>query len=235
VYTKLKSDIDPRAGQIKLHLKSLAYKFNDLGVNADRATDPKGIDGIKVRCADLVTDDSELQIDAAGLDISQTGRSEYDTHLFLDYINQLADRMDGSGKKVIVADRYVQLALISMFRRSSLLDITRDQWDRKNIVSLQGMPILRMGYLADQTTRVMPHNFDDSTVSGTSSRTSLFIVEFAEGEGVHGVQLSELDTRDIGELQDKPVMRHRLQWTWGLANWGRRSIARLKGLYVASA
>jgi hypothetical protein len=235
VFTKVKSDIDPRAGQIKLHLKALAYKFNDLFINADRAVDPNGIDGIKVRHAQLAADDPELEIDAGGLDISEAGRTANTVHPFLDMVHRAMYRLEGEpGKKVIICNDRVKLAFLSLFRRGSLLDVTRDNFDRRDIATFMGMPILDPGVKADQITRILPFNSDDPAQTGTSSRTSIYIVSLGE-EALHGVQLAPPDTRDIGELEAKPVMRYRLQWTWGLVNWSRRSIARIKNLYVASA
>jgi hypothetical protein len=230
ILTKVKSFIkDPRADQIRMQLKAIAYKFNYLLLSSARAVTPKGIDGIKVRAADLAVDDSELAIAAGGLDLSEaTGRADADVHLFLDYMNRLLYRVDNP-THILTNDRGI-LAFESMFRRSSLFDQSKDMFGRK-VSSCMGIPLVDMSVKADQTTRVLPLNFDDTTATGTSARTSMFVVSFSD-DGLHGLQLQALDTREIGELEARPVLRTRLQWTWGLANYGRRSIGQLSGLYL---
>lgn len=238
LFTKVKSDIDPRAAQIKLHLKALSFRANDIFMNGDRATTPKGIDGIKVRHANLVANDPNLEIDAGGLDISEEGRDDYTVDKFLDLVHRMMYYIEGDpGKKIIICNDRVKLAFLSMFRRRDLLAKTRDSFDRRDIDTFMGMPIIDLGFKYGDPAqgRIIPFNSDDTTQTGTASRTSIYIVSLGVGEAVHGVQLAPPDTRDIGELEGKPVLRHRLQWTWGLANWSPRGIGRIKNLYVASA
>jgi hypothetical protein len=133
---------------------------------------------------------------------------------------------------MILTNNRVSLAFESMFRRSHLFDNSKDMFGR-TVPTFRGIPIVDLGWKADQTTRILPMNSDDTTASGTNSRTSLWVVSLGE-DGVHGLEFQAIDTREIGELEAKPVMRTRMQWTWGLANYGKRSIGRLKGLYAGS-
>jgi hypothetical protein len=215
--------VDPRALQTKMQLKSISYFWNDQFINGDRAVTPKGFDGIKVRHANLVVDDAELEIDAAGLDMSEAGRVTADVHKFLDYLDRLLYRVDGGKADMLLMNDRGLLAFESAFRRAGLLDQTKDMFDR-HITTFKGIPLVDLGVKADQTTKIIPNNFD------ATDRTSIFAVKFGVGEYLHGIQQFAMDTRDIGELEDKPVLRTRIQWPCGLANWHRRSIARLRNV-----
>ncbi len=225
--------VDPRAQQTKMALKSIAYDFNYNFITADRAVNSKGYDGLKVRHTVLATDFPDLVIDASNLDISEAGRATADVHKFLDMLDRLLYFVEG-GADMLIMNHKTLLAFESMFRRANLLDQGKDMFDR-NITTFKGIPLVDIGRKGDQSTLIMPYNFDDTTQTGASGRTSIFAVKFGVGEYLHGIQMHDLDTRDIGELEAKPVLRTRLQWPHGLANWSKYSIGRLKNFYVASS
>jgi hypothetical protein len=230
LFTKDKNTIvDPRALQTKMQLKAIAYFFNNEFINATRATEPDGFNGLKVRIDNMHTDlgstvqPVKINADDAtygGIDMSPTGRTDSDVHKFLDALNQAIYALDGHKCDMILTNDNALLSFESAFRRAGLLDTSQDMFGR-SVTTFKKIPIVDMGVKADQTTKIIS---DDSDAT---DKASLYFVRFGVGEHLHGIQMMPLDTRDIGELEGKPVLRTRLQWVCGLAQWHKRSASRL--------
>ena len=95
----------------------------------------------------------------------------------------------------------------------------------RRITLYSDLPIL----IADKdnnNTDIMP--FTEATPTGASG-CSVYCVSFAEN-GVQGLQNGEMDVRDLGEIDDKPVFRTRVEWYVTLAILRERSAGRLKNI-----
>lgn len=211
---------DPRALQIKMKLRAMAYEFNEVFIHGDQAVNPKTFDGLKVRVAALPAS----QTISTGCDITRANRTA-NAHLFLDLLDEGIAAIDGK-PDLILMNRNVKLAFKSILRRADLLDHTKDRYDRK-VDTYDGIPFIDLGYKADQSTLVIDDDFD-----GVVNNTSIFMVKFGSEEYMGGLQMSDIQTRDLGELQTKPAKRTRIEWPVGLAIWNPRSVCRVSGLVV---
>lgn len=214
---------DPRALQLKMKLRAMAYQFNDTVINGDQAVDPKSFDGLKVRVAALPASQT-IDNGGVGVDITRANRTA-NAHLFLDILDEAIAAMDGK-PDLILMNRSVRLAFKSILRRADLLDHTQDRFNRK-IDAYDGIPFLDLGYKADQATQVIDDDFD-----GTTNNTSMFLLKFGAEEYFGGLQMHDIQTTEIGELESKPAKRWRIEWPVGIAIWNPRSVVRVKKLIV---
>lgn len=99
----------------------------------------------------------------------------------------------------------------------------------KRSIQWNGIPILEAGQNPDGS-QILTVTETEGTASNT---TSLYAVRFGETEGdqaVTGLTNGGVTTEDLGELQEKPVYRTRIEFYCGLAVFGGKAAARLKGI-----
>jgi hypothetical protein len=68
---------------------------------------------------------------------------------------------------------------------------------------------------------------------GGSSATSIYCVSLGDGY-VKGIQNGIMDVRDLGEINDSPVYRTRVEWLAGLVVENPKAAARLGGISNAA-
>jgi len=73
-------------------------------------------------------------------------------------------------------------------------------------------------------TDILP--FEEAASSGTATATSIYCVSFSEGM-FNAIQGDDIDVRDLGEVDDSPVYRTRVEWDCGIAIYHGRAAARL--------
>ena len=72
--------------------------------------------------------------------------------------------------------------------------------------------------------------FDEAGPAGGAPEcTSIYCFNLSEA-GVGGIQNGAIDVRDMGELQEKPVFRTRVEWYSGIAVYHGKSAGRLHGI-----
>lgn len=212
---------DPRALQLKMKTKAMAYEFNRAFIHGDQAINPKEFDGLKVRVAALPASQT---IDIS-CDITRANRKA-NTPLFLDILDMGFAAIDGGKPDLILCNKSVKLALKSAMRQSDMLSTAKDRFDR-NIDTFGGVPLLDVGYMADQSTYLIDDDFD-----GEANHTSIFLVKFGSEEYLGGLQMHDIKTEELGTLQTAPAKAWRLEWPVGIAIWHPRSICRIKHLVV---
>ena len=93
------------------------------------------------------------------------------------------------------------------------------------VIAHNGVPILPIE-LDTQGNEILTA---DET-QGTSDKTcSAYAVRF-DLDGLHGIQTAPISVRDLGEVDDKPAYRTRMEWYSGIVLKSGRCAARLKGL-----
>jgi len=68
----------------------------------------------------------------------------------------------------------------------------------------------------------------------TSSTTSVYVLALGEGK-LSGLENGGMDVRDLGELEDKPALRTRVEWYSGMGVFAPESAARLSKITDAAA
>lgn len=100
-----------------------------------------------------------------------------------------------------------------------------DEFGRR-VMSYAGIPILDLNR---DDAGIDPLPFTEAGPSGGTTCTSIYAVSFADGQ-LTGIQNGAMEVRDLGELQEKPAMRTRVEWLAGIACYTGRCASRLYGI-----
>ncbi len=221
----VKADPTERQTQRQMSAYAMAFKFNDMFINGDPASDE--FKGLKMRVDDVNSDGFTDQYIDAGSATNNRGML-YDTtdrQYFMDNISKLIDVTVGHRSSALFMNSKMYLAFEACFRRENVLRQDKDMFGR--IINIyQDVPLLRIGVKADQTTEVITNT---ETLSNGTEETSIYSVRFGEKMYLWGLQQEPMTVNDLGEISSSPVFRDRVQWVVGLAVANPRSIARAYG------
>lgn len=213
-----------RAEQDKLKVKAMSFKVNDHFINGDVAVDTKGFDGLKKRLA------GSQVIDAGTNGIPVVGNGGTETHAFFDKLDELLAACPGAD--VIYANRQVRAKILSAGRRIGGTDMFREDTTGKRVVAWNGIPVLDLGDNLSGT-QVLPQT---ETMGSSEVTSSIYAVRFGESDGdqaVTGLTNGGVMVDDLGQLQEKPALRTRIEFYCGLAVFGGKAAARLRGVLAA--
>lgn len=187
---------DPRALEVDLYTKSLAYEGTYYFINGDAATTPEEPSGLSW----YFTNDPRLanqDINAGGLDVDANDAA---MHTFLDYIHDALSRLDGGEADLIVCNRQTLLKMQSIFRRQKLMDVTKDQFDRR-VDTFMGIPVVDAGVRAAGARLRDETNY--SIISKASGKNEIYFIRFGP-QYVTGIQKKPLEVKYLGESNATP-------------------------------
>ncbi|MFT4127298.1 MAG: hypothetical protein QM662_13855, partial [Gordonia sp. (in: high G+C Gram-positive bacteria)] len=217
-----------RAEQTKLKVKALSYKFSDHFFNGDITTDPLGFDGIKKRLTGAQV------IDAATNGLPIVGPAPHDSHAFFDKLDELIAAVPGidPSNGALYANAAVRAKILSAGRRIGGTELVREDLTGKRVVQYNGIPVLDPG-----TTSAGLAVLPQTETQGTSTvASSIYAVRFGGSENdqaVTGLTNGGVQVYDLGELQEKPALRTRIEFYVGLGVFGGKAAARLRGVLNA--
>lgn len=216
---------DQRAVQTAMKVKAASYKFQDTFFNGDTGTDANAFDGLKTRL-------TGNQVIAAGTNgISVLGSDDATKQTFFDKLDELVAAVPGldGSNGAIYANRAIQAKIRSAGRRIGGVEMVREDLTSKRVLQWNGIPILDPGMTADGDD-ILPL----SETQGTATKaSSIYAVKWGQDEGdqaVTGLTNGGVQVYDLGELQDKPAYRTRIEFYCGLAVFGGKGAARLTGI-----
>lgn len=217
--------IDQRAVQTRLKVKAAAYKFQDTFINGSVAVDANSFDGLKVR----LTGAQVITAGANGLPI--VGTTDADIHAFMDKLDELIAQVNGT-PDALYMNAGVRAKIRSAARRVGGWNTFQEIATGKVIDTYNGIPMIDVGNKADGNP-IIPQ----TETMGTSNITSsIYAVKFGQDVGdqaVTGLTNGGVQVRDLGEVSDKPVMRTRIEFYCGIALFGGKAAARLKGVLAS--
>lgn len=198
-----------RSVQELMKARALALAWTKGFIKGDSLSDPREFDGLQVR----VIGDQKIQagttangtpLSLAKLDeaIDQTLNP---TQLIMS--KAMARKFSAAGRTPSVSG-YITYSLDQLGRRAS---------------QYNGIPIITVD-LDHEGNAILP--FSEAATSGTATATSIYIVSMGS-DALTGIQNGSINVRDMGELQDKPVYRSRVEWYNGIAIYNGRSVTRL--------
>lgn len=200
---------DQRAIQTRMKVKSLALTWTNQFFNGDIATEPHGFDGLKKR----LTGDQVIEAGTDGAEL---------TIMMLD---ELIDAVDGE-PDVLYVSKTMRRQIKALIQGHHGYDEgDYDAFGRK-VMTYGGIPI-RVIETDAQGNEILGFNETQGTSNDTAS---IYAVKFGPEEYVSGLQNGGIDVRDLGELDEKPVFRTRIEWYNGLAVFHPKAAARLKGI-----
>ncbi len=110
------------------------------------------------------------------------------------------------------------------------INYTKDEFGRP-VTTYADLPIL----IADPNSSALPAlAFDEANPGGGSNvGTSIYVVSFRDLM-ITGIDNGGIQARDLGEIDEKPVKRVRVEWYAGIALWHPRAAVRLYGIKDAA-
>ena len=215
---------DQRAEQDKLKVKAMSYKFSDSFINGDVTVDTKGFDGLKKRLT------GSQVIDTATNGAPVLGNGGTDTHGFFDKLDELLAACPNAD--ALYMNRQVRSKVISAGRRIGGVDMVKEDMTGKRVAMWQGVPMLDLGDSLTGT-QIIPQT---ETQGSSSAASSIYAVRFGGSDGdqaVTGLTNGGVMVDDLGQLQEKPALRTRIEFYCGLALFGGKAAARLRGVLAA--
>lgn len=219
---------DQRAEQTTMKVKALSYEYQNTFFNGDTDTNVKGFNGLKKR----LTGKQVLDADTNGLPV--LGETNKDIHKFFDKLDELCAAVDGlNGSNGALYTNAAIIAKIRSAARHVSADVfVQDDVAGKRSVMWNGIPVLDAGSTpAGKAVLGL-----DETQGSASNTASIYAVRFAQGEGdtgVIGLTNGGVTVQDLGQLQEKAAYRTRIEFYTGLALFGAKGAARLKGVLNA--
>lgn len=200
-----------RTSEENAKVKALAMHISDRLVNGDSESNPREFDGIRKRVAG-----SQLFV-AAGA--SSNGPLSLEV---LDAAIDLVDNPTG-----LVMSKAMRRKLTKAARQNVGGDIqyTTDNWGRQ-VTTYNDLPIIIVDY-NEKGQRVIDWN--EAGPSGGSACQSIYVLSLGTNR-VMGLQNGTIEVNDLGELQEKPVFRTRVEWLVGMAVMHGRAAARVWGI-----
>lgn len=215
---------DQRAIQTRMKVKAASYKFQDTFINGDVAVDANSFDGLKKR----LTGAQVISAGTNGLPI--VGADDDARHAFLDKLDELISLVRGD-VDALYMNKAVLSRIKSAARRLTIFDQTTDAYG-KQIATYNGIPLIDIGNKADGSP-IIPQT---ETEGSANDASSIYAVRFGQDEsdgGVTGLTNGGVQVTDLGELQEKPAYRTRIEFYCGMGVFSGKGAARLTGVLAA--
>jgi hypothetical protein len=208
--------MDHRSVQEAMKVKALALAWTAQFLKGDSASDPRGFDGLETR----ITGDQLIW-----------NNTDNGAALSLAKLDEMIDAVESPTH--LIMNKTMRRRLTAAARLSTVGGFITWQVDAfgRQIAMYNDLPILIADYDNDGD-QVLPFT-ETADGAGTAQNTSIYCVSFNTGM-VTGIQNSDIDARDLGELEEKPAMRTRVEWYAGIACMHGRAAARLGGITNAA-
>ncbi|MCA1027339.1 phage major capsid protein [Cytobacillus kochii] len=211
---------DQRAIQTALKVKALAYKFQDTFFNGDTAVDPKSFDGLKKR----LTGNQVITAEENGFQLDTQDKGSM--YAFMEIMDSFLSNVRGKADALYM-DSKTLTKVKSIARQLGYDERTLDGFG-KSVFAYDGIPFFDAGEKPNGT-KIIGHDESQGTASNT---TSIYAVKFGADEFVSGLTNGGVQVYDLGELQEKPSYRTRIEFYTGIGVFNGKAAARLKGLIV---
>lgn len=198
------------ADQVKMKLESAQATFVDAMFNGDvDVRDAKEFDGLRKRLiGDQVIDASATLADEA----------------FLDDLDLLFGQVQGGAPDVCYTNQTVLSRLKSLGRKVGGADYINSEITGKREFTWNGVAFIDPGEHWSGRV-ILPYD--------TTEGTDVYAIKFARSwsdVGVMGITNGGLQAKFLGELQEKPAVRTRIDFYTGLVVQGGKAAARLRGV-----
>lgn len=200
------------ADQVRMKLESAQATYVNTMFNGDVNVDPKGFDGLRKRLIGAQVIDSTAPAN---------------TEAFLDELDALFGQVAGGAPDVVYGPSSAIARLKSLGRKVGGADYVNSEITGKREFTWNGVPFIDPG-----------KHWSGSPILGydTANGGDLYAVKFANGfndEGVMGITNGGLQAYYLGELQEKPAVRTRIDFYTGFVVQGGNAAARLRGVKTA--
>lgn len=200
---------DVRAVHTEMKAKALALAITNEIFNGDVATNALGFDGLKKR----ITGDQLILAGENGADLT------------LEMLDELIDAVDGEPDALFMSKAMRRKVKAVIQAHGGYMESAYDAFGRP-VVTYGGIPLRTIGENHEGKAIL---GFDE-TCGSNNNTASIYAVKFGAEQYVSGLQNGGMNVRDLGELDEKPVLRTRIEWYPGLAVFHPKACARLAGI-----
>jgi hypothetical protein len=200
---------DVRSQHEEMKVKALSLNIGMKLIKGDSLTSPIEFDGLRNRIT--------------GSQLIAAGSTANGTALSLLKLDELIDAVDSPTH--LIMSKAMKRRLTAAARTEAVgghITWSKDEFGRP-VMHYNDLPILLPDH-DDTGARVIA--FDEAATSGTATGTSIYCVSLGPTM-LTGLQNGVMDVNDLGELDEKPVLRTRVEWYVGLAALHGRCAARL--------
>ncbi len=196
-----------RASQTAMKIKAVADAWAQKFIKGDNSSDPREFDGLQTRLT--------------GSQKIVAGSTANGSALSLAKLDETIDAVDNPTH--LIMSKAMRRRLTTAARTTTVGGyITYEKGAfGQTVTKYNDLPILTTN---NGSTEALP--FTEACSSGTATGTSIYVVSFTPGR-LNGIQNGDMDARDLGELDTKPVLRLRVEHYAGLAVYHGRAAARL--------
>lgn len=203
---------DQRSVQEMMKIKALALAWERTFFKGDSTANPRQFDGLQSRLT--------------GAQKISAGPGASGNPLSFNLLDGLIDQVKNPTH--LFMNKTIRRLLTAAARNMNLSGFftwTRDNFGRQ-VAQYNGLPIIAVDHDNEDHAIL---GFDETSEGGAVNTTSIYCVSLGDG-ALTGLQNGQIDVRDLGELQEKPALRTRVEWYSGIAIYHGRSAARLYGL-----
>jgi len=193
------SGMDQRSVQEGMKVKALSLALTSTFVKGSVINDAKSFDGLQTRMPLAATDDRAINASATAANTNV---------MTLVKLDELIDAVDEPTH--LLMNKTQRRRLSAAARDTAVggyITYDLDQFGRR-VTKYSDLPIIVVDK-DNNNTDIMPFTETDS--AGGVVGTSVYCLSFADN-GVVGLQNGEMDVRDLGEIDTKPVYRTRIEW-----------------------
>lgn len=210
-----------RAIQTEMKAKSLALEFTKTFFKGDVADNAKAFDGLEKR----ITGSQLIYADGSGTAGKVFTKDPAGDVAFLEKLDELIDAVEGE-PDVLFMNKAMRRKVKGILQRSEhYIESGEDSFGRP-VMTYAGIPI-RVIETDVQGNDVL--GFDE-TVGTDNDTGSIYAVRFGAEQWVSGLRNGSVNVRDLGEIDEKPVFRTRIEFYCGMAVFHPRAVARLAGI-----
>jgi hypothetical protein len=192
---------DQRAIQTQLKTKAIAKTFTKVFFKGDSSKDAKQFDGLDVRIGN----------NKNAIDVGESV-------LTLDKLHELLDAVEG-GADVLFMSKAMRRELQKLLEgQTHYIQVGKDNF---------GRPVEYFGDVAIRTVEDDILGFDEGANANSGS---IYAVRFGIQEAIAGLTNGGVMVKDLGEIDEKPVFRTRIEFYCGLADFHPKAAARLSGI-----
>ena len=207
--------MEARSTHEAMKIKAITQDFQRVFFKGDNASNAAEPDGLQNRLTgDQVISNAPGSPAVAALSLAKFDEAidavSNPTHIFMS--KAMKRRLSAAARSTSVAGN-IQMGL--------------DQFGA-SVMLYNGIPVVAVADASDKDT-VLPFS-EAASVGSSSACTSIYVVSLLPGM-LTGIQANGgMNVRDLGELDDKPVYRTRVQWYASIALLHSRAAARLKDI-----
>ncbi len=212
--------IGVRSTHEAMKVKAMGQKIAHTFIKGDGLTDPREPTGLQAR---LIGSQVLSNSGAAG-----------GGPLSMEKVNEAIDNTEDATH--IIATKRARRVMSKAAKETSISGEIQFDTDDFGIqfARYNGLPIVEVDGFGVASQYVALGDNEAATGGGAAQATSIYVVSFREGM-LGGIQNGIMEARDLGEIDEKPVLRTRVEWLVGFALYHPRAATRLRDIDAGQA